>query len=51
MRHRVSKHILLQIYDVWNVFVGELRAVFRDPGVMIIFFLAGLAYPVIYNLL
>lgn len=51
MRHRVSKHILLQIADVWNVFVGELRAVFRDPGVMIIFFLAGLAYPVIYNLL
>lgn len=51
MRHRVSKHILLQIADIWNVFVGELRAVFRDPGVMIIFFLAGLAYPVIYNLL
>lgn len=51
MRHRVSKHILLLMADVWNVFTEELRAVFRDSGVMIIFFLAGLAYPVIYNLL
>lgn len=51
MKHRVSRHILLQIQDVWNVFTGELKAIFRDPGVMIIFFLATLAYPIIYNLM
>ena len=40
-----------RVQDVWNVFCLELRRVFHDPGVMLIFFVAGLAYPVLYNLL
>lgn len=31
------------------VFVEELRRVFRDPGVLVIFLLAGIAYPILYN--
>lgn len=37
--------------DWYSIFVNELRLIFRDSGVLIIFFLAGLAYPVIYNLI
>ena len=51
MKHRFSSYIITSLIDVWNIFVGELRRVFKDPGVMILFFLAGLAYPFIYNLM
>lgn len=40
-----------RLVDTWNVFVLELRRVFRDPGVSLIFFVAGLAYPFLYNLI
>ena len=29
--------------------VDELRRIFTDPGVMVIFFLGSLAYPVLYK--
>lgn len=32
-------------------FAHELKLIFSDSGVMVIFFLAGLAYPVLYNLM
>ena len=34
---------------VWNVFVNELRRIFKDPGVTVIFIVATLAYPLIYK--
>ncbi len=37
--------------DWYSIFVNELRLIFSDSGALIIFFLAGLAYPVIYNLI
>lgn len=37
--------------DVWEIFANELRLIFTDSGVMVIFFLAGLAYPVVYNIM
>lgn len=37
--------------DWYSIFVHELRLIFSDSGALIIFFLAGLAYPVIYNLI
>ena len=40
-----------RIVDTWGVFVLELRRVFRDSGVVLIFFVAGLAYPILYNLI
>ena len=36
----------------WNaIFINELRMIFSDSGVLIIFFLAGIVYPVLYNLI
>jgi ABC-2 type transport system permease protein len=43
--------LLTRLGDTWRVYVLELRRIFRDSGVMLIFFVAGLAYPVIYNLI
>lgn len=37
--------------DWYSIFANEIRQIFSDSGVMVIFFLAGLAYPVIYNLI
>lgn len=37
------------IYDTWNVFTNELRRIFRDPGVVVIFLVGTLAYPFIYK--
>ena len=34
---------------MWNDFVNELRRIFRDPGVTVIFIVATLAYPLIYK--
>ena len=35
--------------ETWQIFINELREVFHDSGVMIIFCFAGLVYPVLYN--
>ena len=35
----------------YDIFVHEIRLIFSDPGVMIIFFIGGLLYPVLYNLI
>ncbi len=37
--------------DFWGIFTHELKLIFSDSGVMIIFFLAGLAYPLLYNVM
>ncbi len=39
----------LKFKEAGFVFVDELRRVFRDPGVLVIFILAGIAYPILYN--
>ena len=39
------------ISDWYSVFAKELKNIFSDSGVLVIFFLAGLAYPVLYNLI
>ncbi|MBO6220829.1 MAG: ABC transporter permease, partial [Bacteroidales bacterium] len=33
----------------WDVFSHELKDIFSDGGVLLIFFVAGLAYPLLYN--
>ena len=35
--------------DSWNIFVNELKLIFHDSGVLLIFGFAGLVYPVLYN--
>ncbi len=37
--------------DIWFVFCTEINRIFHDSGVMLIFFGAGLIYPIIYNLI
>lgn len=36
-------------YDCANIFVNELKLIFSDSGVMLIFCFAGLVYPLLYN--
>jgi len=48
---RLSTHIAEGFRDLFYIWREELRAVFRDSGVMIFFFLVPLAYPVIYALI
>lgn len=43
--------LLRNLEEMWDIFVGELKRIFRDPGVVTIFFVAGLAYPVLYRVL
>ena len=39
----------IKVRETWGVFTDELRRIFHDPGVMVIFFVGTLAYPVLYN--
>ena len=39
----------LQVRELGWIFTNELRRIFRDPGVMVIFFLGTLAYPFLYK--
>ncbi|MCQ2146116.1 MAG: ABC transporter permease [Bacteroidales bacterium] len=39
------------IKDFWGIFTHELKQIFSDGGVLIIFFVAGFGYPILYNLL
>ena len=42
------KKLLLDIYYVW---INELKVVFRDPAVVLLFLIVPLAYPVLYAFL
>ena len=35
--------------DFWNIALNEFKQIFSDGGVMLIFFVAGLIYPLLYN--
>lgn len=37
--------------DFYAIMTNELKMIFSDSGVLVVFFLAGLAYPIIYNLI
>lgn len=37
--------------DWYDIFIHELRLIFTDAGAMVIFFVGGLLYPVLYNLI
>lgn len=39
----------LKVQETWSVFTGELLRIFHDPGVIVIFFVATLAYPILYS--
>lgn len=48
MKHRIDTFLLHFLKDVWDVFTIELRSIFNDGGVMLIFFVAALLYPLIF---
>ncbi|MBR1872298.1 MAG: ABC transporter permease [Bacteroidales bacterium] len=35
--------------DFYNIFINEMKLIFSDSGVVVIFFVAGLVYPLLYN--
>lgn len=49
--NRFAARTLKNIEEIWHVFCLELKRIFRDPGVITIFFVAGLAYPILYKVL
>lgn len=46
-----DNYIKCWLRDFWGIFGYELKAIFSDGGFLIIFFFAGLAYPILYNLI
>ena len=48
---QISLEIKHAIMFLWQVFTDTIYAVFHDSGVVVIFIVAGLAYPVLYNIL
>ena len=44
-----EKFINIWLRDWWDIFCHELKQIFSDGGVMLIFFVAGMAYPLLYN--
>lgn len=48
---RFTNYILTGVDDIWHVFTQELLRIVRDPGIILIFFVAGLGYPILYNLI
>lgn len=36
--------------DFWGIFLNEIREILSDSGVILIYFVAGLAYPMLYSL-
>ena len=48
---RILTYIGQWFSDWYAIFVRELRHIFSDSGVLIIFFLAGLAYPALYGII
>ena len=47
----MAKERFLKIWtrDWWDIFCHELKQIFSDGGVLLIFLVAGIAYPLLYN--
>lgn len=46
-----SKFVRQWFKDMWGIFSHELRTIFRDGGVMIIFTVGAFGYPLVYSLI
>lgn len=44
-----SKRFQQSLLGVFYTWMGEFRAIFKDPGVLVLFLLAPLAYPILYS--
>ena len=48
-KRRPSYHALQGLKDACDVWVDEMRAIFKDEGVILFFFLVPLLYPLLYS--
>jgi len=48
-RKQLAAYLRTRLLDTWYVFCHELYRTLHDPGVVLLFFIAGLGYPVLYN--
>ena len=46
-----QSYIHTWLHDAWEIAHHEFRSIFRDGGVLLIIFVAGLAYPLLYNVI
>ncbi len=44
-----TSYVKTWIKDFWGIFSHEFRQIFSDSGVLLIFLVAGLVYPLLYN--
>lgn len=51
MTHTMMSKFKRILEDVGSVFTMEIKRIFTDSGVILIFFVAGLLYPVLYNVI
>ena len=42
--------VLGWLKDAWEIATSELKRIFSDGGVVLIFFVAGMIYPLLYNI-
>jgi len=49
-KYPFSRRLLYRLEDIWYVYVRELQRIIHDKGVAVIFFVAGIAYPLLYPL-
>ena len=49
MGNRKATYLGTWIKEVYAIFASEMKRIFLDRGVCIIFFRAGLGYPLLYN--
>lgn len=47
--NKKNTYIKIWMKDFWGIFNHELKQIFSDWGVILIFFVAGLLYPILYN--
>ena len=47
----MKQHFLIHwLKDAWDISTSELKRIFSDGGVILIFFVAGMFYPLLYNI-
>lgn len=47
----MKQHFVLGwLKDAWEISISELKRIFSDGGVILIFFVAGMVYPLLYNI-
>lgn len=46
---QIGRYIKEGFFETLGIFLSECKTIFKDSGVILIFFVAGIAYPLLYN--